>query len=63
MYADTPWLGRSGLLESPTTAIVLERFNKSVMGSEWGNVVRLYCNQTALAETSFGPGLTDEICH
>jgi len=34
MYKATPWLGRNGLLESPTTAMVLAAFSKSPMGSE-----------------------------
>jgi hypothetical protein len=33
MYADTPWLGRSGSFESPTTAIVFACFSNSVIGS------------------------------
>src|SRR5262249_54207648 len=32
-YADTPWLGRMGLSERPTTAMVLAVFRRSATGS------------------------------
>src|SRR5581483_5753175 len=35
MYADTPWLGRNGLDDRPTTAIVLARSNSSLISSVW----------------------------
>src|SRR5215471_10299586 len=36
MYAETPWLGRRGFEESPTTAMVLERRSRSAIGSGCG---------------------------
>src|ERR1700690_3570462 len=36
LYPATPLVGRKGLQESPTTAIVFERFSSSAMGSVWG---------------------------
>ena len=53
MYADTPWLGRSGLLERPTTAMVWERFNQSVIGSEWGKeaITAFYDNVISQSES------------
>src|SRR5436305_7448745 len=37
MYAETPWLARRGLHESPTTAMIFDRFSKSAMGSDCGS--------------------------
>jgi hypothetical protein len=36
MYAETPWLERSGLSERPTTAMVFDFLKSSVIGSKSG---------------------------
>src|ERR1700704_1523700 len=41
MYAETPWLGRKGLSDNPTTAMVLIRDSSSWIGSDGSKEVRL----------------------